>query len=67
MPLAQAWREHLADHDIAPFRTAVSVPSPECLRKFFHELEGTNVNGLTFRGRAEKRGGRAARFVVAPS
>lgn len=57
----QAWLKHLADYDIVPpfaqlERPVVTVKSDQQQLKFGLELEDTELNGLTFKGRAERLG-----------
>ncbi len=57
----QAWLKHLADYDIDPpfaqLERPVVSPTPEQKNvKFGREVADTEVNGLTFKGRAERLG-----------
>lgn len=57
----QAWVQHLADYNIAPpfpqlDRPAVIVKDEERAMKFGKHVEGTSLNAMTFRSRAEKLG-----------
>lgn len=56
-----AWATHLADYQIAPpflqlERPVVRVKSDETQMKYGKLVEGTELNALTFRSRAEKLG-----------
>jgi hypothetical protein len=57
----QAWIQHLATHEITPpfpqLDRAVIKPEPELrTRKIFEDLADIELNAMTFRSRAEKRG-----------
>jgi hypothetical protein len=57
----QAWVQHLADYNIAPpfpqlDRPAVTVKEDERAAKHGKLVEGTSLNAMTFRSRAEKLG-----------
>ena len=59
--LRQAWLQHLADYDIAPpfpqlQRSVVLPTADQRALKIFHDFENIELNAMTFRGRAEKRG-----------
>jgi hypothetical protein len=56
-----AWRTHLADYEIAPpfpqlDRPVVMVKDDETETKISARFRDTSLNGMTFRGRAEKLG-----------
>ena len=57
----QAWQQHVADYEIAPpfpqLERPVIAPDPAQMpTKMFHDFDKTELNAMTFRGRAEKRG-----------
>lgn len=57
----QAWLKHLADYDIVPpfaqlERPVVTVKPDQKPVKFGKEVAGTSLNGMTFKGRAERLG-----------
>jgi len=57
----QAWLTHLADYDVAPpfpqlERPAVTVQETEIPTLFGQSVAGTKLNGMTFKGRAERLG-----------
>lgn len=57
----QAWRTHIADYEVEPpfaqlERPIVRVNEAQRDLKIARELSGTNLNAMTFRGRAEKLG-----------
>ncbi|QEH32652.1 hypothetical protein OJF2_11310 [Aquisphaera giovannonii] len=57
----QAWRAHLADYEITPpfpqlDRPVIAVSDGEKETKISDRFRGTELNGMTFRGRAEKLG-----------
>lgn len=57
----ELWREHLEEHDLAPpfaqlDRPVLPPTADQSPRKFLIEFKGAEVNAMTFRGRAEKRG-----------
>jgi hypothetical protein len=57
----QAWLKHLADYDIVPpfaqlERPVVIVAPSQAGAKFGGEVAETELNGLTFKGRAERLG-----------
>lgn len=57
----QAWLKSLADYDIVPpfaqmERPVVIVKQPEAATKFGNAVAETELNGLTFKGRAERLG-----------
>ncbi len=57
----KAWRTHLADYEVVPpfpqlERPVVRVGDDQRTIKIWTELAGTSVNGLTFKGRADKLG-----------
>ncbi|GEM_PF-1949099 len=59
--LRQAWVKHLADYDIVPpfaqlDRPVVKVKPEQRSMKFGVEVAGTEMNGMTFKGRAERLG-----------
>jgi hypothetical protein len=56
-----AWLQHLADYDIAPpfpqlDRPVIRVKDEEKGMRFGKHVHGTELNAMTFRGRAEKIG-----------
>ncbi len=57
----QAWIRHLADYEVEPpfsqlDRPVVTVNDEERSTKFGKQVEGTSLNAMTFRSRAEKLG-----------
>jgi Domain of unknown function (DUF4132) len=57
----QTWLKHLADYDIVPpfaqlERTVVTVNDEQAKTKFGNEVANTELNAMTFKGRAEKLG-----------
>lgn len=57
----QAWLTHLADYDVVPpfpqlDRPVVRVQPEEGRMLFGEALAGTKINGMTFKGRAERLG-----------
>lgn len=57
----QAWLGHLADYEVVPpfaqLERSVIAPAPEELQtKMFLHFDQVELNAMTFRGRAEKRG-----------
>lgn len=58
---AQRWVEHLADYEVTPpfpqlERPVILPGSSDRLRKFYDEIDGTQLGAFTFRGRAERLG-----------
>ncbi len=56
-----AWVRHLADYNIEPpfaqlDRPVVAVKPEQAALKFSKELDGTSLNAMTFKGRAERLG-----------
>jgi hypothetical protein len=57
----QTWLKHLADYDIEPpfpqlERMVVTVNDEQAKTKFGNEVANTELNAMTFKGRAEKLG-----------
>ena len=57
----QAWLKHLADYDVVPpfaqlERPVVTVKPEQASTKFGVEVAGTELNAMTFKGRAERLG-----------
>jgi hypothetical protein len=57
----QAWRAHLADHEVSPAfpqmdRPVLLVAPEETTARSYAALRGTALNGMTFKGRAERLG-----------
>ena len=57
----QTWLEHLADYDVVPpfaqlERPVVTVKPEHRATRFGNELAGTDLNAMTFKGRAERLG-----------
>jgi hypothetical protein len=57
----QSWRRHLADHEVeAPFpqmeRDIVRARPEDAAVGFYRAVEGTHLNAMTFKGRAERLG-----------
>jgi hypothetical protein len=57
----QSWRRHLADHEVeAPFpqmeRDIVRARPEDAAVGFYRAVEGTKLNAMTFKGRAERLG-----------
>jgi hypothetical protein len=57
----QTWLKHLADYDVVPpfaqlERPVVTVKPEHRATKFGNELAGTDLNAMTFKGRAERLG-----------
>ncbi|MHC5540910.1 DUF4132 domain-containing protein, partial [Singulisphaera rosea] len=57
----QAWLTHLADYGVTPpfpqlERPVVRVADDQRMTKFSLDLDGTDLNAMTFKGRAEKLG-----------
>lgn len=59
--LRQSWVTHLADYEVVPpfaqmGRTVVKVTAEKEKTKFGNEVAATDLNGMTFKGRAERLG-----------
>ncbi len=59
--IRQAWRKHLADYDIVPpfaqlERSVVTVKPEQKATKLGNEIAETEINAMTFKGRAERLG-----------
>jgi hypothetical protein len=59
--IRQAWRKHLADYDVVPpfaqlERSVVRVKLEQKATKFGDEIAETEINAMTFKGRAERLG-----------
>ena len=59
--IRKEWTEHLADYEVEPpfpqmERVVVLVGDDERDRKCYRELDGHKINGMTFKGRAERLG-----------
>jgi len=59
--IRQTWLKHLADYDIVPpfaqlERSVVTVKDEQAKTKFGNEVANTEINAMTFKGRAEKLG-----------
>ncbi len=59
----ESWKRHLADYELAPpfpqlDRPVVRVAESQRQEKEFLDVDGTELNAMTFRGRAEKLGWR---------
>ncbi len=57
----KAWQTHLADYEIAPpfpqlERPVVQLPPDRANTKSLTDYAGTNLNGMTFKGRADRLG-----------
>lgn len=59
----QAWLTHLADYGVEPVfpqmdRPVIFIPADDCGLRFSSKYTGTELNGMTFKGRAERLGWR---------
>ena len=66
--LATAWRAHLGDHEVEPpfpqlDRPVVFVEDADRPLRVLAHFAATNLNALTFKGRAERRGWRRGSVV----
>lgn len=57
----QAWLKHLADYDVTPpfaqlERPVITVKDQQKNTRFGQEIAGTELNAMTFKGRAERLG-----------
>jgi hypothetical protein len=57
----QTWLKHLADYDVVPpfaqlERPVVTVKPEQAATRFGDEIAGTELNAMTFKGRAERLG-----------
>ncbi|MBN9691616.1 MAG: DUF4132 domain-containing protein [Verrucomicrobia bacterium] len=57
----QAWVQHLADYEVVPpfpqlDRPVVACPADQVEKRFDRRFTGTELNGMTFKGRAERLG-----------
>jgi hypothetical protein len=57
----QAWQNHLADYEIEPpfsqlERKVVHCTPEQAGQRMHRDLRGTSINGMTFKGRAERLG-----------
>ncbi|MEM6561741.1 MAG: DUF4132 domain-containing protein, partial [Planctomycetota bacterium] len=68
----RAWLEHLADYEVEPpfaqmDRPVVRCPEGDVDKRSDERVKGTELNALTFRSRAEKRGWRRGSVADAGS